>query len=31
VVLLLTHRPKADGTIPAEEQELSKGIGAWLS
>ena len=30
-VLLLNIGPKADGTIPAEEQELLEGIGAWLS
>lgn len=30
-VLLLNIGPKADGTIPAEEQELLEGIGDWLS
>jgi len=30
-VLLLNIGPKADGTIPAPEQELLEGIGAWLS
>ena len=30
-VLLLNIGPKADGTIPAREQELLEGIGAWLS
>jgi alpha-L-fucosidase len=29
--LLLNIGPKADGTVPAEEQELLEGIGGWLS
>jgi len=29
--LLLNIGPKADGTIPAPEQELLRGIGRWLS
>ena len=30
-VLLLNVGPTADGTIPAPEQDLLRGIGAWLS
>lgn len=30
-VLLLNIGPKADGTIPEEEQSLLRGIGSWLA
>jgi len=30
-VLLLNIGPKADGTIPAQEEDILKGIGQWLA
>ncbi len=29
-VLMLSLAPKADGTIPEEQQDLVRGVGAWL-